>query len=201
MRASLPMPFATCVMSAPTFSASSAISLMKLSLSERNALAEYLMSSAEARSGRDEGHGRETVRARKKRGRRERLLRDGTVEIRERVDGADVVGTDDGPVRVERVVERRTLAQELGVRRDREAPLGAGAVSRDERAANDRLHPVPAADGDRRFVHDDGELVAEMSPRQRGPRFRDILKSGAPSRPGGVPTAMNTTSAVGTPTA
>ena len=50
MRASLPMPREIWPTSAPTLSASSAISLMKLILSERNALAAYLMSSADARS-------------------------------------------------------------------------------------------------------------------------------------------------------
>ena len=50
MRASLPMPFAIWRTSAPTLSASSEISLMKLILRERNALAAYLMSSADARS-------------------------------------------------------------------------------------------------------------------------------------------------------
>ena len=44
------MPRATWVMSAPTLPASRPISLMKLILVARNALAAYLISSAEARS-------------------------------------------------------------------------------------------------------------------------------------------------------
>ena len=50
MRLSRPMPRATSCTSAPTFSHRSAISLMKVILVARNALAAYLISSAVRRS-------------------------------------------------------------------------------------------------------------------------------------------------------
>ena len=50
MRLSRPMPRATSCTSAPTFSARSAISLMKVILVARKALAAYLISSAVRRA-------------------------------------------------------------------------------------------------------------------------------------------------------
>ena len=55
MRLSMPMPRATSCTLAPTFSQRSAISLMKVILTARNALAAYLMSSEVRRSTNNSG--------------------------------------------------------------------------------------------------------------------------------------------------
>ena len=173
MRSSRPMPRATSCTSAPTFSQRSAISLMKVILVARNALAAYLISSAVRRSVNRIGVCVEIERA---------------IELAHHLARAPVVGADDDAVGPLEVVDGGALAQEFRVGDDVELRLRLGF-------ADDALDLVAGADRHRRFRHDDGVAVDRGGDFARG--GVDVgLRSAWPSpRRDGVPTAMNTTSA------
>ena len=103
MRWSEPMPRATSCTSTPTASHRSAISLMKVIFTARNALAAYLISSA-ARRPRDLD--------------RRLIEKQRPVDVAQHVTRVLRLGADDDAVRAFEVFDRRALAQELGVRRD-----------------------------------------------------------------------------------
>ncbi|ABA49950.1 hypothetical protein BURPS1710b_2989 [Burkholderia pseudomallei 1710b] len=70
-----------------------------------------------------------------------------------------VVDADDDPVRPHEIVDGRALLQELGIRHDREAMLGAAReAARGKRLVDHRAHALRGADRHRRFVDD--HLVA-----------------------------------------
>src|SRR5664279_4751422 len=112
MRLSSPMPRATSCTSAPTFSAKSAISLMKVILVARNALAAYLINSAVKRIGRvfDQLRGAPL-------GKHQRRLieRQRPVDIAEHLAPALIRGADHDAIRKLEVADRGTLAQEFRI--------------------------------------------------------------------------------------
>ena len=103
MRLSSPMPRATSCTSAPTFSHRSAISLMKVILVARKALAAYLISSAVRRPVIQDRRAVEIERP---------------VELGHHLARARVVGADHDAVGMLEVLDRRALAQEFRVGHD-----------------------------------------------------------------------------------
>ena len=110
MRLSSPMPRATSCTSAPTFSHRSAISLMKVILVARKALAAYLISSAVRRSVKRIGACVEIERP---------------VELAHDLARALVVGADHDAVGMLEVLDRRAFAQELRIGHDGEIGVRA----------------------------------------------------------------------------
>ena len=105
MRLSSPMPRATSCTSAPTFSHRSAISLMKVILVARKALAAYLISSAVRRPVNSDRRLVEVERP---------------VELAHHLARALVVGADHDAVGALEVADRRAFAQEFRVGGDRD---------------------------------------------------------------------------------
>ena len=99
------MPRAISCTSAPTFSARSAISLMKVILVARNALAAYLISSAVRRPVIMIGERVEIERA---------------INFRHHFARARIVGADHDAVGMLEVADRRALAQEFRIGDDGE---------------------------------------------------------------------------------
>ena len=121
------MPSATSLTSAPTSSQKCATALMKLTFVARNALATYLIVSADAGSVMSTGACSDSYSS------------------ASRMRGFLVVGADHDAVGVERVVQRLALAEELGVRHDVDVV-----------AAEQRGHAQVRADRDGRLVDHDG---------------------------------------------
>ena len=111
MRPSRPMPRATSCTSAPTFSQRSAISLMKVILVARKALAAYLISSAVSSAGEEDRRLDQIERP---------------VELAHHLARALGLGADDDPVGAHEIVDRRAFAQEFRVGGDVELGLRAG---------------------------------------------------------------------------
>ena len=169
MRESSPMPRATSVMFAPTRSASKPISLIKLILSARNALAAYLINSAEARSVETSGTAPIEFRAWQISRRRKRLVENRPVQRIQHLERSRLVCADHDPVRIEAVVERRPFAQEFRVRShckvDRFLPIRALFTG----VPQQRSHPVSAADRHGRLVHHDGKRLRQAGRRSARP--------------------------------
>ncbi|MDF9864737.1 hypothetical protein M2437_003719 [Methylorubrum pseudosasae] len=134
MRLSSPMPRATSCTLAPTCSHRSAISLMKVILVARNALAAYLVSSAVRRPVNRIGAWLQVERS---------------IDLLHHGGGAVVLGADDDAVRPLEIADGGALAQKFGVRGDADIDVGAGL-------ANDALDLVAGADGHGRFGDDHG---------------------------------------------
>ena len=112
MRSSRPMPWATLATSAPTSSQIVAISLMKLILVARKALAAYLIISALARSVVTNGTaafglGSSWVG--------KVCSNDRLVQGAHRIQGVPFLGPEHDPVREEGIVDGASLPQKLGV--------------------------------------------------------------------------------------
>ncbi len=136
----------------------------------------------------DERHGAEALGPRRDVGRRRELLReDRLVERAKDVDGAAVGRADHDAVRVERVVDRRALAKELGVRGDDELAAPSGLAVEPARAAgtaavrlvpsleHEHLDPVAAADRHGRLVDDDPERAVGLRVERLTDRAGDLL--------------------------
>ena len=134
MRLSRPMPRATSCTSAPTASHRSAISLMKVILIARKALAAYLISSEVRRVGEQQRRLVEVERP---------------VELGHHLAGALVLGADDDAVRPLEVGDGRALAQEFRVGDDGEVAVRPGL-------AHDALDLVAGADRHGRLGDDHG---------------------------------------------
>lgn len=78
------------------------------------------------------------------------------------------IDADHDPVRIEGVMQRRSLAQELRIGRDRKAAVGLLFVRRYERVRHQCFDPVPAPFGHGGLVDHHGELGAEMPPHVLG---------------------------------
>ena len=146
MRLSSPMPRATSCTSAPTFSPRSAISLMKVILVARKALAAYLISSAVRRAGE---HDRRLVEGQR------------PVDLAHHLARALVVGADHDAVGELEVADRRALAQEFRIGDDRDVGRRLGL-------ADDPLDLVAGADRHGRFGDDHGEAVERGGDLARG---------------------------------
>ena len=146
MRLSMPMPRATSCTLAPTFSQRSAISLMKVILVARNALAAYLISSEVRRSTKNSGGWLRFKRP---------------VDLAHQRAGARVGRADHDAVGALEIADRRALAQEFGVGDDDEIGVGT-------RFADDALDLVAGADRHGRFGDDHGEAVDRRGDLARG---------------------------------
>ena len=175
MRRSSPMPRATSCTSAPTVSQRSAISLMKVILVARNALAAYLISSAARAAGEQD-----------------RRLVDEQRPIDLAHDGARafVVGADHDAVGMPEIFDRRAFAQEFRIGDDVEVGVGP-------RLADDLLDFVVGPDRYGRFGRDDGKALDLGRDLAAAAYTKDRSAKPSPRRHG-VPTAMNTASAART---
>ena len=137
MRLSRPMPRATSCTLAPTSSHRLAISLMKVILVARKALAAYLVSSDVRRLVNEDRRLVEIERA---------------VDLAHHRFGALVLDADDDAVRALEVGDRRAFAQEFGIGDDGEIGIGA-------RFADDALDLIAGADRHGGFGDDDRKAV------------------------------------------
>ena len=161
MRLSRPMPRATSCTSAPAFSQRSAISLMKVILVARKALAAYLISSDGAPRGEQE----------------RRLVQiERPVDLGHDLARALVLGADDDAVGTLEVLDRRALAQEFGIGHDGEVGVGP-------RLADDALDLVAGSDRNGRFRDDHGKAVdaprRSRAPPRRHRRGRHVRRPAA----------------------
>ena len=149
MRPSRPMPRATSCTSAPTASQRSAISLMKVILVARKALAAYLIELGRLQAGEEDRRFDQIERP---------------VELAHHLPRAVALGADDDAVGAHEIVDRRALAQELRIGDDVEVGLRVGL-------ADDARDLAAGADRHRRLGDDDG-VARERVRRSRAPPHR-----------------------------
>ena len=154
MRLSRPMPCATSCTLAPACSHRSAISLMKVILVARKALAAYLISFGAAPLRE---HDRRVVGDQR------------AIQLAHHVLGAGVLGADHDAVGPHEVGDGRALAQELGVRHDGEVGIRA-------QLADDAGDLVAGADRHRRLGDD--QLVAVEVGGDLARRLVDVAEVG-----------------------
>ena len=86
------------------------------------------------------------------------------VEFHQPVAHALILRADHDAVRVERIRHGRTLPQKLGIRTNPNQAVRVAPVPFEIGGLNHQPHPLAAADGHGRFVHNDRIALAEILP-------------------------------------
>jgi len=101
----------------------------------------------------------QALRARQARRRCKALLQDGRKKLAQGLHAMGVLGANHHTVRVKRIVQRCSLAQEFGVGNHRKLALSFFAVPLFVSVLDERTYPVAGANRHRGLIHDHQKVV------------------------------------------